>query len=858
MTSASATVKVIKGLYSNIDATALYKDIPLETLSSPTEYYEVILDNTPCRAFIDLDGEMPNTMSAVMFKELIERIEERFLCDKEILRMNNLEDLIGVRNSSHFEALSVNPKTDERKKVAKVSFTLIFNRKIASCKEGREYAIKEILPGLQDLLFPLIKVSTKKIEGELNLDTSVYRKNGKIRCPNAYKIPQQKERVSRIIRGTLEDNLVQFVSEHRKEVTPVAVIKEEEPVVVPDYLPEPEPSPACEGVALPISTTDKDVIVELLKGLNDARFTTYEYWFKMTCVIKEEGFDYKTYDDICATKAGYNKANNKATYDKIVKQGKLKIATLWFWLKQDNRALFNELQQKRNDFFNMLDRGFADVDFAILFYNARPNKYFYSKKSYWWEIDANNRYYNEQDKAPPASLDMCITTTLREIFEDQRKNLNPEAKKSKKRSSALLDLYLNIGNSRHTKAIVAYLKDLCCIPDFDAKIDANTNLLAFNDKVFDFTTGEFRRLRPDDYVSKSCGFDIGDAMIDPTQELVLMMILKDIFPNEIQREYFMKCLSLSLFTNRFEMLYLLTGTGGNGKGLLCSYLTAGGGQYVLNAEQTFLTTVYKGGVANSCLASCEGVRIVLVSEPNADERSSNLNVDFVKMITGRDRISARMLHKNNKEFDPLFTTFLSCNTKPDIKKLDRGILRRLSIHPFTSEFKANPNPLNANEKQLDTRLKDLTKNKEFIKTFMLTLIRKAYANKDITSIEMPELSKDAVNDYVAENNFFKVWFDKNFTKVSMPEKLSKSEKDVWRDTHTHKTSFVLRQFSLDNEGVRFDAKALKNALTFNDITHSVKNGYLSVYYYLYDSDASQASTHSLSDSEAEEEVLQAD
>lgn len=855
----SASVKVIRGLYSNIDSATLYKDIPLETLSEPTEYYEVILDNTPCRAFIDLDGEMPVTMTAVKFKELIDAIQERFLCGEDILRMNNLADLIGVRNSSHYEALSVNPKTEERKKVAKVSFTLIFNRKIASCKEGREYAIKEILPGLQDLLSGVIKVSTKKIEGELNVDTSVYRKNGKIRCPNAYKIPQQKERISRIVRGTLEDNLVQFVSEHRKAITPIAVITEEPTTsfVVPDNLPE--PPPACEIVLPTSDNNDKDVIIQLLKGLKDTRFTTYEDWFKMTCIIKEEGFDYKTYDDICATKAGYSKANNRATYDKIVKQGKLKIATLWFWLKQDNRELFNELQQKRNDFFNMLKRGFADVDFAILFYNARPNKYFYSKKSYWWEIDANNRYYNEQDKAPPASLDMCITTTLREIFEDQRKNLNPADEKSKGRSNVLLDLYHNIGNSRHTKAIVAYLKDLCCVPDFDAKIDANTNLLAFNDKVFDFEKGEFRRLRPDDYVSKSCGFDIGDALIDPSQERVLTMILKDIFPNETQREYFMKCLSLSLFTNRFEMLYLLTGTGGNGKGLLCSYLTAGGGQYVLNAEQTFLTTVYKGGVANSCLASCEGVRIVLVSEPNADERSSNLNVDFVKMITGRDRISARMLHKNNKEFDPLFTTFLSCNTKPDIKKLDRGILRRLSIHPFTSEFKANPNPLNANEKQLDTRLKDLKFDKEFIKTFMLTLIRKAYEHKDITSIEMPELSKEAVNDYVAENNFFKVWFDKNFTKVSMPEKLSKSEKEVWRDTHTHKTSFVLRHFINDNEGVRFDAKALKNALTFNDITHSVKNGYLSVYYYLFDSDASQASTHSLSDEEEEfEGILQAD
>lgn len=842
------TVKVIQGLYTNIDTVALYEDVTLEDLSSPTEYYEVLLDNTPIRPFVDIDGETAKEMSRSQFERLIADIEERFCACEEVMKQYGLEDLIGVRNASHYDALSIDKATNEKKITHKISFTLIFNKMIESCKACREYAIVSILPKLNELLEGVIQVSAKKIEGKLHLDTAVYRKNGKVRCPNAYKIPQQKERISRIVKGTLEDNIIQFISKDTFIRTPYVPAPAPMPVRVP--APAPAPAPASPAPPVVANSEQRETIIALLKGLSDTRYTTYEDWFKMTCIIKEEGIDYKLYDDICATKAGYNKNDNKATYDRIVKQGKLKIATLWFWLKQDNRLLFNELCQSRNDFYNILDRGFADVDFAILFYNARPNRYFYSKKSYWWEIDSNNRYYNELDKCPPASIDMCITSTLREIFEDQRKNLNPEEQKSKQRSQALFDLYRNIGNSRHTKAIIAYLKDLCCVPDFDAKIDANTNLLAFNDKVYDYTTNEFRKMRPDDYISKSCGYDIGDAKINPEKAKLLEKIMNDIFPNVSQKDYFLKCVSLALFTNRFEMLYLFTGTGGNGKGIVCSYLTSGGGQYVLNAEQTFLTTVYKGGVANSCLASCEGVRIVLVSEPNADEKSSNLNVDFVKMITGRDRISARLLHKNNKEFDPLFTTFLSCNNKPDIKKLDKGILRRLSIHPFLSEFKANPNPLNKNEKLLDTRLKDLKDDKEFIKTFMLTLIATAYQFKDITTIEMPQYSRDAVDEYVEENNLFKVWFEKNFTKVSMPEKMTKEEKDVWRQTHTHKTSFVLRAYNTDTDS-RLDARAMMNAVRFNDISVKTIDGYKSLYYYAYDADASQASTHSLSDEEVE-------
>ena len=172
--------------------------------------------------------------------------------------------------------------------------------------------------------------------------------------------------------------------------------------------------------------------------------------------------------------------------------------------------------------------------------------------------------------------------------------------------------------------------------------------------------------------------------------------LDEIFPNEqdkidLLQEFYGYCLMNDC---RFEKMLFLIGSGGNGKGILTSYITQVGGEYILNAEQQFLTTVYKGSQANSCLASCEGKRIVFVSEPDNGEKHSFLNIDFMKMITGRDKISARYLNKNIKEFEPLFITFLSCNTKPEIRKLDQGILRRLSIHPFVCEFRDDPNPLN--------------------------------------------------------------------------------------------------------------------------------------------------------------------
>jgi hypothetical protein len=846
--SAPTSVKVIKGLYSNVKTSNLHLVVPVSDLERLNENFEVLLDGTPCKVFIDVDGEMSGDISLADFKAKNAEIQKRLV---------ECPDILGVRTSSHYKSLSIDPETKEQKIKPKISFMLTYKKQVATCKVLKDYAVSVLLPDLKVLLDGVIEISDKSAENALNVDTSVYRTNGKIRCPNAFKIPQQRERISKILKGSLEENLIQIIPEDY----PFAVSA---PIAIPAprvVRPAPQLHPdivmnavdTVIAVQQPTNTNDDEVITELLKGLKDDRFGTYDDWFVMTCVVKEEGINFKLYDDICATKPRYNKANNRAIYDKIVKQGKLKVATLWWWLKQDNKPLFDTLQKRRGDFFKMLDLGIADIDYAKMFYNARPKRYFYSKKSFWWELDRYNRYINETDKTEPPSMVNCVSETLRELLEEQRKNLNPLDEKTQARSKALLSEYLKVGSAKTTAGVIKYLKDLFCVPDFDKLIDAKTNLLAFTDKVYDIETGAFRAITPSDYISKSCGYEIGDAKINEEKHTLVEKIMTDIFPEVSGRKYFWLCASLAFFTNRFEKLYILSGSGGNGKGILTSYLSQAGGEYVLNAEQQFLTTVYKGSQANSCLASCEGKRIVFVSEPDNGEKHSFLNIDFMKMITGRDKISARYLNKNIKEFESLFTTFLSCNTKPEIRKLDKGIIRRLGIHPFMCEFRENPNPLNALEKLLDNRLKEYKNDPEFIKTFMLMLLKVAHENKDIENIEPPQESKDAVNEYIEENNMFKVWFEANFTRVSLPDNLkTKEEKDLWRDTHSHKTSFVLKEFNREND-TRWDPKQMIQAIGFNNYYMKTVKGYKTLFYYAYNEEASGAETQLQSEEEIEEE-----
>ena len=80
---------------------------------------------------------------------------------------------------------------------------------------------------------------------------------------------------------------------------------------------------------------------------------------------------------------------------------------------------------------------------------------------------------------------------------------------------------------------------------------------------------------------------------------------------------------ISLFTNKAESIYIyiyiLTGRGGNGKGLLMNLIKDCLGSYYQLAETTCLTNSIRAGSANPTLARCEGIRFLSVSEPESTE-----------------------------------------------------------------------------------------------------------------------------------------------------------------------------------------------------------------------------------------------
>ena len=80
-------------------------------------------------------------------------------------------------------------------------------------------------------------------------------------------------------------------------------------------------------------------------------------------------------------------------------------------------------------------------------------------------------------------------------------------------------------------------------------------------------------------------------------------------------------------------------------------------------DNTFLTTAYKSGQANSNLAQLHWVRFLLVTEPANGTAECTLNLDLVKSMTGNDEIIALLLFEDNITFRQFFSLTLQPKTK---------------------------------------------------------------------------------------------------------------------------------------------------------------------------------------------------
>lgn len=493
---------------------------------------------------------------------------------------------------------------------------------------------------------------------------------------------------------------------------------------------------------------DNNILIEILNNLKSERFNSYNYWFIMACIFVNENYDLNIFDSYSMKYKGYNKESN----DNIINSIKKSInktgyteATLYYWLKKDNFDVWVKLQSKRKDLWFFMDN-FNHYHVAQIYYQNHPNKFIYSNKN-WYILNSNNIFNLMNDCKDILFND--ITQTIEKIIIEQKNLMDLNDPNYTGKSKILKCNFKNIGNSTFKKGVIDALCGFYAKEDIEGKLNNNINLLAFDDKVFDIKLGEYRKIEPSDLISMTVGYDAPKDDDKYRKEVFDLMF--SIFEDKDVIDYWFNTIGSGMFGNKSESMFIHTGSGRNGKGVLGNILEKCLGSYYQQADSQLLTGESKSAT-NSTLANAKYSRMLVLSEPDdTDDKSYKLKTSLVKSITGGDTITVRDLYKSNISFKPKFSVILQCNKKPDIDKLDIAIEQRLKVihYPFTFV----ENPTLETERKIDTSLKDkCINNMDFIKCFMKIILEYAYKNSKCNNTPLPSKVKEQNEQYFDDNN----------------------------------------------------------------------------------------------------------
>jgi phage/plasmid-associated DNA primase len=529
---------------------------------------------------------------------------------------------------------------------------------------------------------------------------------------------------------------------------------------------ETRPAQVAGGVSL-------ETVRRILEGLSPLRWKTYKDWLDIGMILKNEGFELSLWEEYSRSIGGYattgcmDKWRGFKTTDKP-----LRIGSLYKMLKQDNKDVFNEICADRISLYNRLAMGHTHQVMAETFYILNPNKYIYSPELGWYDLTPNNTYYNT-DKEPlvwKLAVFNSISPLIDEAKDYFRQKSQDETDENKKKvfSNIIKNLYktqTNIGSAGFMSSVLAWLKEYYCDTQIVEKMDKNRNLLAFHDKVYDFTTSEYRPIEPTDYISITTGYE-APSLNTPVHP-ILERFLNSLFENQGKLEYLLKVLAYSLWgENKFQEFYMLQGdNGGNGKSLLMLVLMFSVGKYYASIPSAYITdNEDKKSAPKPELAMAANARIVCMAEPDP---TKSIQEKFLKEITGGDEQIVRKLHLNPFTFIPQFSVFILCNLVK-LAKPGGAIARRLRYIKFPFDFRSaqKHNPENENSRLADPDLeKELKTNVEVRNSFMALLLRTFRDKvKGATEIVMPSLVKEETEEFFGSQVPIGGWLLKHYRR----------------------------------------------------------------------------------------------
>lgn len=383
---------------------------------------------------------------------------------------------------------------------------------------------------------------------------------------------------------------------------------------------------------------------------------------------------------------------------------KLTERSIRYWAQKCNPEGYESVRRETLDYFieETLKDGpttATEYDLAnVLLYLFKDRFVCVGLKTKTWYEFINHRWI-EIDSA--TTLRLAISKDMYDIYMDKTKDAiniihtidhsDERWAMLQKRAHKLSEICIMLKTTCKKDNIMKEASHLFYDSRFYKSLNSNTHLLCFNNGVYDFNEGTFRKGLPEDYISLTT-----DINYIPFSQVVKMPeynevneFLDQLFPDPKLRKYQMDWLaSLPVGGNDNHHMSFWLGTGANGKTALVTLLERAFGQYKGTVPVTLVTRERLNiGTASPEVAALIGVRLAVMQETSKGDK---INEGPMKDLTGGDPITARSLFKEPVTFRPQFKLVLCTNTLPEIQSQDDGTWRRVQVVDFESKFIKKP------------------------------------------------------------------------------------------------------------------------------------------------------------------------
>lgn len=321
-----------------------------------------------------------------------------------------------------------------------------------------------------------------------------------------------------------------------------------------------------------------------------------------------------------------------------------------------------------------------------------------------WAVYRYGAWEMGQDERVIAMAELVAEALALESMELERQAAavdpeDPRAKWLSSRAKAAMGAAKRAASATGINAALSLLKAqpgiALSMPDFDSA----SSVMLCGRRWVDLQGAGDRRARRSDLFTRRA-----PAMAEPGVDCPAWRAwLADVLGSEEMAEWAQLAIGYSLTGSCVEQcLFLLTGTGSNGKSTFFRVLAQVLGDYAGPTPRTLLLAEEQGRDRHPAeLAALRGLRVAYAPEVPQDRR---MDEEKVKVLTGGDSISARYMGGNWFDFEPQHVLWLGVNKLPRVYGTDHAIWRRIRVVPFEQTYWRMADP----RRPADGRLVDPT------------------------------------------------------------------------------------------------------------------------------------------------------